>query len=53
MPQHLPKFDSPIVVLLHPIYVYSQTCFYNDHLRDPKFVVVVDRGSLFRGSFML
>jgi hypothetical protein len=26
---------------------------YNDHPRDPKFVVVVDRWSLFRGRFML
>jgi len=25
---------------------------YNDHPRDPKFVTVVDRWSLFRGSFM-
>ena len=26
---------------------------YNDHPRDPKIVAVVDRWSLFRGSFML
>ena len=26
---------------------------YNDHPRDPKFVAVVDRRSLFRGSLML
>ena len=26
---------------------------YNDHPRDPKVVTVVDRWSLFRGSFML
>jgi hypothetical protein len=26
---------------------------YNDHPRDPKLVAVVDRWSLFRGSFML
>jgi len=26
---------------------------YNDHPWDPKFVAVVDRWSLFRGSFML
>jgi len=26
---------------------------YNDHPRDPKFVAVVDRWSLFRGSFVL
>jgi hypothetical protein len=26
---------------------------FNDHPRDPKFVVVVDRLALFRGSFML
>ncbi len=26
---------------------------YNDHFRDPKFVAVVDRWSLFRGSIML
>ena len=26
---------------------------YNDHPRDPKFEAVVDRWSLFRGSFML
>jgi len=26
---------------------------YNDHPRDPKFVTVVDRWSLFRGNFML
>ena len=33
---------------------YSQTCVpYNNHPHDPKFVAVVDRGSLFRGSFTL
>ncbi len=26
---------------------------YNDHLWDPKFVAIVDRWSLFRGTFML
>ncbi len=26
---------------------------YNDHPRDPNFVAVVDRWSLFRGRFML
>ncbi len=26
---------------------------YNDHPRDPKIVTVVDRWSLFRGSFVL
>jgi hypothetical protein len=26
---------------------------YNDHLQDSKIVVIVDRWSLFRGSFML
>jgi hypothetical protein len=26
---------------------------YNDHRRDPKIVAVVDKGFLFRGSFVL
>ncbi len=32
---------------------YTVKLVYNDHSRDLKYVVVVDRWSLFRGSFML
>ncbi len=34
-------------------YLSTVKLVYNDHLWDPKFVAVVDRWSLFRGSFML
>ncbi len=33
--------------------LYTVKPVYNDHPRDPKFVAVVDRWSLFRGRFML
>jgi hypothetical protein len=32
---------------------YTVKFVYNDHPRDPKFVAVVDRWSLFKGRFML
>jgi hypothetical protein len=33
--------------------VLMETCVTNNHPRDPRFVAVVDRWSLFRGSFIL
>jgi hypothetical protein len=41
--------------LYHNASEHSQTCKlkYNDHPRDPKFVPVVDKWSLFRGSAVL
>ena len=33
--------------------MYTVNHDYIDHPRDPKFVAVVDRWSLYRGSFML
>jgi len=45
------KFSQIVTCLLWTILLYSRVKpVYKDH---PKFVVVVDRWSLFRGSFML
>jgi len=34
-------------------YGYTVKLVYNDHPRDPEFLAVVDRWSLFRGNLML
>jgi len=48
------KFDNQIHQPLNTNFLGNTVkLVYNDHPRDPEFVAVVDRWSLFRGSFML